>query len=83
MRIGDDNPLYRVKGNNQMKREILNHKLGGIISGCCPGHDDWPIETYRNRRSKAARSRDIRREHKYVRTLARREKFDAFDAFAA
>jgi hypothetical protein len=50
-----------------MRREILQHKRMKIISGCCPGHDDWPRETYRGKRSKHARSRDIKKEHRYAR----------------
>lgn len=56
-----------------MKRELLNHKKKRNVSGCCPGHDDWPEETYRGKRSKKARSRDKQKEHKYVRILNRRE----------
>jgi hypothetical protein len=52
-----------------MKREILDAKRGLHISGCCPGHDDFPIDSYRNRRSKHARSRDKKNEHKYVRRI--------------
>ena len=52
-----------------MKRELktLIH-----ISECCPGHDKYPCETYRNNRSKKARARDIKKEHKLVRTLVKR-----------
>jgi len=50
-----------------MKREILKFKRGLDISGCCPGHDDWPHETYSSNRSKRARARDIGKEHRYVR----------------
>lgn len=39
---------------------------------CCPGHDKWPCETYKNNRSKKQRSKDKKREHKYIRTLAKR-----------
>lgn len=49
-----------------MKREIKDLKR---ITPCCPGHDDWPSETYNSRRSKAARSRDKAKEHRYVRRM--------------
>ncbi len=39
---------------------------------CCPGHDDWPCDSYKNRRSKRARSRDKKKEHKLARTLVKR-----------
>lgn len=54
-----------------MKREILAHKRG--LCGCCPGHDKYPSGTYRNRRSYAVRSRHETREHRYARTLAKRQ----------
>jgi len=50
-----------------MKRELFDVKRGKMVNWCCPGHDDWPDETYRNRRSKKARSLDKKREHRYVR----------------
>lgn len=49
-----------------MKREILD--ITGKVPGrCCPGHDIFPAETYSNNRSKRARSRDKKIEHRYVR----------------
>lgn len=48
-----------------MKREIL--ALRRDVSGCCPGHDVYPDDTYSSNRSKRARSRDIGKEHRYVR----------------
>lgn len=56
-----------------MKREIFKYKRGENICGCCPGHDLFPCETYRNRRSKKARSRDRKKENQYVRQLQKRE----------
>ena len=56
-----------------MKREILKHKLASAISGCCPGHDDWPNDTYSNNRSKKARSRDKAREHRTARHLSKNQ----------
>lgn len=53
-----------------MKREIQT--LQRIELPCCPGHDTWPSGAYNNRRSKHARARDKAKEHKYVRTLAKR-----------
>lgn len=51
-----------------MKREIKDLKR---IYQCCPGHDDWPCDTYKSRRSKKARSRDKAKEHRYVRRIKR------------
>jgi len=48
-----------------MKREILGLKRG--VSSCCPGHDQFPDDTYKNNRSKRARSRDIKKEHRLAR----------------
>lgn len=59
-----------------MKREILKLKLGCMIGGCCPGHDVWPTETYKNRRSEKARSRDKGREHRYVRRVMKQRLWD-------
>jgi len=52
-----------------MKREILNLKLKKIINGCCPGHDDWPDETYKSNLSKRARAKSIKKEHQFVRRI--------------
>lgn len=49
-----------------MKREIVEIRQPG---SCCPGHDDFPGDTYRNNRSKRARARGIKREHRYVRRI--------------
>lgn len=54
-----------------MKREILTKERN--VTGCCPGHDKWPAETYRSRRSKKARSRDKKKEHQLVRQLVKKE----------
>ncbi len=57
-----------------MKRQLLlvpGKQLLG--SWCCPGHDAWPHETYKNKRSKQARARDIKKEHQLARTLEKRE----------
>lgn len=48
-----------------MKREIIG--LCKYPSPCCPGHDKWPNDTYSCTRSKNARSRDKKREHRFVR----------------
>lgn len=50
-----------------MRREILSLRRGD--SGCCPGHDKFPADTYKNRRSKKARSRDRKIENRTVRRL--------------
>lgn len=49
-----------------MKREIIEIKHPG---NCCPGHDEYPCETYKNNRSKRARSKGIKLEHRYVRRI--------------
>ncbi len=54
-----------------MKRELK--QLQPFQDECCPGHDTWPTETYKSNRSKRARARDKKKEHKYVRTLANRK----------
>jgi hypothetical protein len=54
-----------------MKRTILTYKRG--VSDCYPGHGNFPCETYRNRRSKKARSRDRKKENQVVRQLQKRE----------
>lgn len=41
--------------------------------GCCPGHDKFPQDSFRNRKSKKARARDKRIAHKIARA---REKSD-------
>lgn len=50
-----------------MKRELLTLKRGHHVTGCCPGHDSFPGETYSNRRSQKARARGKAKEHRYVR----------------
>ena len=63
-----------------MRREIKEVKLERNVSGCCPGHDDYPVETYKNRRSKKARSRDKKKEHRYVRRVLNRSiEVDSFN----
>lgn len=54
-----------------MQRQILQFKRG--VCGCCPGHDDYPTETYNSRRSKKARSRDKKVEHQHARSLMKRQ----------
>lgn len=49
-----------------MKREITDVYYPGY---CCPGHDDYPGDTYRNRRSKKARSKGIKKEHRHARRV--------------
>jgi len=55
----------------KVKRQIL--EIEPHPSDCCPGHDKWPNETYRNRRSKKARSRDKKKEHRYVRRMSKKK----------
>lgn len=54
-----------------MRREIETVKRRRDISGCCPGHDDYPVESYKNRRSKAARAEGIKKEHRAFRRVSR------------
>ena len=61
-----------------MKRELLQQEGNrGCDCWCCPGHDKWPNETYKNNRSKRARSRDKKKEHKLARTIANRGLFSS------
>ena len=46
-------------------------------SGCCPGHDKFPAETYRSRRSKKAHTRDTRLAHRRARAWAKATLFNA------
>lgn len=41
-------------------------------SGCCPGHDKFPSETYDNNRSKRAQTRDTKLQHRRGRREASR-----------
>lgn len=50
-----------------MRRELMEQTFGKFVSGCCPGHDVFPNDTYSSNRSKRARSRDISVEHRFVR----------------
>ncbi len=38
---------------------------------CCPGHSTFPKDTYRNRRSKKAQTRDTKVAHRRERRKAR------------
>lgn len=40
-------------------------------ANCCPGHDNFPCETYRNRRSKKAQTRDTKIAHRIARHKAK------------
>lgn len=51
-----------------MKREIMDVYEPG---SCCPGHDKYPSDTYKNRRSKAQRSKSIKKEHRHARRVKR------------
>lgn len=53
-----------------MKREL--DAIHRFHSDCCPGHDDYPNDTYSSNRSKRARAKGKTKEHKYVRTLVKR-----------
>ena len=54
-----------------MKRQILEHKRFKFISGCCPGHDQYPVETYNGKTSKKARSKGIKKEHRVARRISK------------
>jgi hypothetical protein len=56
-----------------MKRLTLEHKRGKLVSGCCPGHDDYPTECYKSRRSKRARARQRKKENQNARQRAKTE----------
>jgi hypothetical protein len=59
-----------------MKRDIkLIKRLGKTVDDCCPGHSVFPSDTYKNRRSKRARSRDKKIEHRYTRRILNRINF--------
>ena len=60
-------PVGTAISGGVMKREILTMKR--YVSDCCPGHDKFPNDTYRNRRSIHARARDKAKEHRYVRRI--------------
>lgn len=48
-------------------RDLLKIRRGDC--GCCPGHDKFPNDSYNSRRSKKARARDIKKEHRMVRRI--------------
>jgi hypothetical protein len=52
-----------------MKRELKDLKRERTVSGCCPGHDDFPAGSYANRRSKKARAMGKAIEHRRVRRV--------------
>ena len=56
-----------------MKREILDFEFKKYIDDCCPNHSTWPSETYNSRRSEHAHSRDKKREHRFVRHVAKQK----------
>lgn len=56
-----------------MKRELMQQEgKHSMDCWCCPGHDKFPNDTYKNNRSKRARSRDKKAEHQLARTIAKR-----------
>lgn len=64
-----------------MKREIKNVKLGRHFGGCCPGHDTYPDDSYANGRSKEARSRDKKKEHRHARRVLNRMALQEFQSY--
>lgn len=53
-----------------MKREIIT--VLRHVTGCCPGHDKYPGDTYSSNRSKRARSRSKKNEHQHARSILNR-----------
>ncbi|EFK7855609.1 hypothetical protein [Escherichia coli] len=53
-----------------MKREIINFINPG---NCCPSHDKYPCDKYKNRRSVRQRALGIKKEHRHVRRTVRQE----------
>lgn len=53
-----------------MKRELSF--ISRKYSGCCPGHDRFSTESYKNNRSKRARAKLKIVEHKFVRSIVKR-----------
>jgi hypothetical protein len=49
--------------------------------GCCPGHDTFPVQTYRNPRSKRAQARDTKIAHQVARARAKRATQQAVRAY--
>lgn len=42
-------------------------------AGCCPGHDKYPRETYSNRKSQKAQTRDTRQAHQRERARVKQQ----------
>lgn len=61
---------FNTKGAG-MRRMILEFKRMKHLSGCCPGHDTYPSESYGNRRSKKALSNSKKAERRLSRRRAR------------
>lgn len=49
-----------------MKREITDVYRPGR---CCPGHDKYPCESYKSRRSTKQRAECIKKEHRHARRV--------------
>lgn len=49
-----------------MKREIVEVYRPGR---CCPGHDKYPCESYKSRRSVKQRAEGIKKEHRHARRV--------------
>jgi hypothetical protein len=64
-----------------MRREIEQLYGPKTLDQCCPGHDEFPNDTYRNRRSKRARARDKAVEHRFVRRARKRELRREFEIY--
>lgn len=51
--------------------------------GCCPGHDKYSPESYSNRRSKKAQTRDTKQAHGRARAQCRKELMTEREMFEA
>lgn len=67
-----ENTRRQCYTENTMKRDLYWAKPKDI-GWCCPGHDTFPDSTYNSRRSKKARSRDKKLEHRMARHLLNRK----------
>lgn len=63
-----------------MKAYGVNQKYD---QDCCPGHSRFPVDTYRNRRSKRAQTRDTKIAHRLERARVKvmiRKELDEADS---
>lgn len=50
---------------------MKTYGLRKLDRGCCPGHDRFPCETYKNTRSKRAHRRDTKLMRRIARHIAK------------